>query len=51
MSKEPIKTMTNYYKCPDCGYEWEDDWDCNCDDDCPSCGCRHISPYKSEDIE
>lgn len=51
MSKEPIKTMTNYYICPDCGYEWEDEWDCDCDDDCPACGCRHVSPYRSEDID
>ena len=40
----------NFYRCPRCGHEWEDCWDCQCDDDCPNCGCRHISPYESEDI-
>ena len=40
----------NFYKCPRCGHEWEDDWDCQCDDDCGECGNRHISPYKSEEI-
>jgi len=41
----------NFYRCPDCGEEWEDCWDSQCDDDCPHCGCRHISPYRSEEIE
>ena len=40
----------NFYRCPRCGHEWEDCWDCQCDDDCPECGCRHISPSESEDI-
>lgn len=50
MSDEPIKTYHNWYKCPRCNHEWEDEWDCGCDDDCPECGCRHISPVKSERI-
>ena len=41
----------NYYKCPRCSHEWEDDWDSQCDDDCGECGNRHISPYKSEEIK
>src|SRR6185436_18525750 len=39
----------NYYRCPRCAKDWTDEWDCMCDDDCPHCGCRHISPYRSED--
>ena len=39
----------NHYRCPRCEKEWSDEWECMCDDDCPHCGCRHISPYKSED--
>jgi DNA-directed RNA polymerase subunit M/transcription elongation factor TFIIS len=42
-------SQTNFYRCPDCGEEWQDEWSCGCDDDCPECGARHISPYKSED--
>ena len=41
----------NFYHCPRCAHEWEDCWDCQCDDDCPKCDCRHISPYKSEEID
>ena len=41
----------NFYRCPRCGHEWEDCWDCQCDDDCPECGCRHVSPYESEEID
>lgn len=39
----------NHYTCPDCKYEWTDEWSCMCDDDCPNCGKRHISPHTSED--
>ena len=39
----------NFYQCARCGHEWEDVWECQCDDDCPACGARHMSPYKSED--
>jgi len=40
----------NYYECPNCGHEWEDEWDCMVDDECGECGCSDISPYKSDDI-
>ena len=32
------------YDCPDCGEHWEDVWSCAVDDDCPTCGLRHIQP-------
>lgn len=41
----------NFYRCARCGHEWSDAWSATCDDDCPECGARHMSPYKSEDIE
>lgn len=40
----------NYYRCARCGYEWPDEWSCMCDDDCPQCGARHMTPYGSEDL-
>jgi DNA-directed RNA polymerase subunit RPC12/RpoP len=41
----------NYYRCAQCGRQWTDIWSAQCDDDCPWCGARHMSPYKSEDVE
>lgn len=40
----------NHYACPQCGFTWQDTWTATCDDDCPACGKRHISPTHSEDI-
>jgi DNA-directed RNA polymerase subunit RPC12/RpoP len=40
----------NHYRCARCGHEWSDEWSATCDDDCPNCGARHMSPYKSDDI-
>lgn len=37
----------NFYRCP-CGAEWQDEWDCTCNDRCPTCNAE-IEPYKSED--
>ena len=41
----------NFYRCDRCSGEWVDVWAAACDDDCPHCGARHLSPYKSEDVE
>src|SRR3954447_19042058 len=27
---------------------WTDQWSATCDDDCPHCGARHMSPFDSE---
>jgi len=48
---EDESTFRNYYRCASCGCEWTDVWSSQCDDDCPNCGARHMSPYKSEDEE
>jgi hypothetical protein len=47
----PAMQFRNYYRCAECGCEWTDVWTAQCDDDCPWCGARHMSPYKSEDVE
>jgi hypothetical protein len=39
----------NHYECP-CGCEWEDEWDCTCDDRCPECNTA-CSPSESEELE
>jgi predicted nucleic acid-binding Zn-ribbon protein len=38
------------YRCESCGKTWTDEWSCMCDDDCPHCGCRHMTPLQSEDL-
>lgn len=40
----------NFYRCERCSRVWRDEWSCMCDDDCPHCGARHMSPYKSDDL-
>lgn len=40
----------NHYDCPRCCTTWTDTWSSQCDDDCPQCGLRHISPSFSDDV-
>ena len=40
----------NFYRCDRCRKIWTDEWSCMCDDDCPHCGARHMSPFDSEDL-
>lgn len=41
------KMYLNHYEC-DCGAQWTDEWDCMCDDRCPSCDCP-CCPHHSEE--
>ncbi len=40
----------NHYHCGDCGTDWEDEWSCCCDDECPECGSGDWSPTKSDNL-
>jgi hypothetical protein len=40
----------NHYWCECCGSEWNDEWSSMCDDDCPVCQARHMSPDFSDDL-
>lgn len=40
----------NHYVCARCGHPWSGEWSATCDDDCPSCGARHMSPTDSDDL-
>jgi len=42
--------FSNNYTCDRCGKDWTDEWSCMCDDDCPHCGARHMSPNDSDDL-
>lgn len=41
----------NFYACPTCTGHWDSQWSSMCDDDCPYCGQRNVSPIHSEDVE
>lgn len=40
----------NHYRCARCQRQWTDEWSCMCDDDCPHCSARHMSPHESLDL-
>jgi len=40
----------NQYRCLYCQTEWEDVWDCGCNDRCPDCN-KEIEPYESTLID
>ena len=40
----------NHYRCPTCQLDWQDEWDCACNDKCPDCN-KEIEPYESDLIE
>lgn len=44
--QKPPEWYINSYYCPDCDEEWNDEWDCSCDDECPICG-KKYTPVKS----
>lgn len=39
----------NHYECDKCGCQWEDAWSAMCDDQCPNCGAKDMSPSDSID--
>jgi predicted nucleic acid-binding Zn-ribbon protein len=42
--------FNNHYECARCGSAWSDEWSYMCDDDCPHCGARHMTPTESDDL-
>ena len=42
-----MSKLVNHYLCP-CGNEWEDEWDCQCNDRCATCN-KEVEPYISDD--
>lgn len=50
MTESRMAWFRNYYTCDRCHTRWEDEWSCTCDDDCPHCGARHMSPDNSDDL-
>lgn len=42
---------TIFYRCPNCGEEWDDEWSCAVNSDCPECGARDIEPYDHDIVD
>lgn len=40
----------NAYRCDRCHELWSDHWSCTCDDECPHCGGRDMTPFDSQDL-
>lgn len=39
------------YSCPACGHEWQEQWTCACDSECPGCGTRDINALSWKDAK
>jgi hypothetical protein len=50
MNDEEEGRFLNFYKCPECGEQWQDEWSCMCDDRCPSCD-TSCEPFVSARLE
>lgn len=50
MTEGVLAWYRNYYTCGRCKKHWQDEWSCTCDDDCPHCGARHMSPDSSDEL-
>jgi hypothetical protein len=40
----------NHYSCYRCSFDWNDEWSCTCDDECPECGARDVTVLDSDDL-
>lgn len=47
---EFIQTWLNYYECPTCDYHFYDVYDCTVNEQCDSCGQKHIGPANSWEL-
>lgn len=39
------------YRCPQCGHEWNEQWSCACDSECPNCGLKNITALSWEEAD
>lgn len=45
-SSSSAERFLNRYQCPTCQIDWQDEWDCGCNDRCSRCN-KEITPYAS----
>jgi len=39
------------YRCPECDHEWQEQWSCACDSQCPNCGVKNISALSWDEAD
>ena len=39
------------YCCPNCGHEWQEQWSCACDSQCPECGLKNIEALSWDELK
>lgn len=37
------------YRCPECDHDWQEQWSCACDSQCPNCGLKNITALSWSD--
>ena len=45
-----MASFLNFYRCARYRRRWTDEWSCMCDDECPHCGARDMTPIDSENL-
>lgn len=45
-----VPRFTNFYVCPQCETAWDDTWTATCNDTCPKCGTKDVTPTRLEDV-
>jgi hypothetical protein len=48
---ERERLLNIQYRCPNCGHEWQEQWSCACDSECPHCGLKDITALSWEEID
>lgn len=46
---EEVRLLDIEYRCPDCDHEWQEQWSCACDSECPNCGLKNITALSWSD--
>lgn len=48
---EDEKMLRVFYKCPNCGEEWDEELETACDGECGECDTENITPVRHEEID
>lgn len=48
---EEERLLNIEYRCPKCRHEWQEQWSCACDSECPECGTKNIAALSWEEAD